>query len=83
MDDLEALDNVVQHKILPKMMFDAGRTDTQGRSKRDILVELRDELNTALQGLQPTAGGETSVMALDRLISSIAGNNGIANYWLR
>lgn len=83
MDDLTALDNVVQHKILPKMMFDAGRTDTEGRSKRDILVKLRDELNTALQGLQPTSGGETSVMALDRLISSIAGNNGIANYWLR
>ena len=79
MDDLTALDNVVQHKILPKMMFDAGRTDTNGRSKRDILVELRDELYTALQGLQ----GETSVTALDRLIGSIAGNNGIANYWLR
>jgi len=83
MDDLTALDKVVQHKILPKMMFDAGRTDTNGRSKRDILVELRDELNTALQGVQPPAGEETSVTALDRLIGSIDGNNGIANYWLR
>ena len=83
MDDLTALDNVVQHKILPKMMFDAGRTDTNGRNKRDILIELRDELYTALQELQPTAGEETSITALDRLIGSIAGNNGIANYWLR
>ncbi len=83
MNDLIALDNVVQHKILPKMMFDAGRINANGRSKRDILVDLRDELYVALQGLPPTAGEETSVTALDRLIDSIAGNNGIANYWLR
>lgn len=81
--DIEALDNVVQHKILPKFMFDAGRTAHNGRSKREILIELRDALDTALQGLQPTAGKETSVAALDRLISSVDGNNGIANFWLR
>lgn len=83
MDELIALDNIVQQKILPKMMFDAGRTAANGRTKRDVLVELRDEINEELQGLQPTAGEEKSVMALDRLIASIAGNNGIANYWLR
>ncbi|MDX9944071.1 MAG: AAA family ATPase [Azonexus sp.] len=82
-DDLTALDNVVRHKILPKMMLDAGRTDAKGRSKRDILIELRDELDAMLQGLQPIAGEETSVMELDRLINSIASNNGMANYWLR
>lgn len=81
--DLEALDNVVQQKILPKLMFDTGRTAPNGRSKREILIELRDALDTALQGLQPTAGKETSVAALDRLIASVDGNNGIANYWLR
>lgn len=82
-DDLEALDNVVQHKILPKLMFDTGRTAPNGRSKREILIELRDALDTALKKLQPTAGKETSVAALDRLIASVDGNNGIANYWLR
>lgn len=82
-DDLTALDNAVQHKILPKMMLDAGRTDSNGRSKRDILVELRDELYSVLGGLQPKAGEETSITALDRLIGSISSNNGIANYWLR
>ena len=83
MDDLTALDKLVQHKILPKMMFDAGRTDSSGRSKRDILIELRDELDIALQGLKQPVGEDTSIAALDRLIGSIAGNNGIANYWLR
>lgn len=82
-DDLTALDNIVQHKILPKLMLDAGRPGSKGRSKRDMLVELRDEFFSALDGLQPTAGEETSIAALDRLISSIASNNGIVNYWLR
>jgi energy-coupling factor transporter ATP-binding protein EcfA2 len=82
-DELTAFDNVVQHKILPKLMFDAGRTDANGRSKRELLIDLRDEINAALPGLQRVAGEETSVMSLDRLIASIAGRNGIANYWLR
>lgn len=82
-DDLTALDNTIQHKILPKLMLDAGRTDSNGRSKRDILVALRDYLYSVLDGIQSTAGEETSITALDRLISSINSNNGIANYWLR
>ena len=81
--DLEAFDNVVQHKILPKLIFDTGRTGPDGRSKREILIDLRDALKGALQGFQPAAGAETSVAALDRLIASVDGNNGIANYWLR
>ena len=83
MDDLAAFDRVVQHKILPKLMFDAGRTGANGHSKRDILVALRDTLESALQGLNPPTGDETSVIALDRLIQSIDGNNGIASYWQR
>lgn len=81
--DVEALDNVVQHKILPKLMLDTGRTGSNGQSKREILIELRDALDAALRGFQPTAGTETSVAALDRLIGSVDSNNGIANYWLR
>lgn len=83
MDDLTALDNIIQHKILPKLMLDTGRTDAKGRSKRDILIEFRHDLNDELQGLQSTAGEETAVGALDRLINSVESNNGIANYWLR
>ncbi len=83
MDDLTALDNVVQHKILPKLMLDTCRIGGNGTSKRELLVGLRDSLQTALQGLPPAVGCESSVKALDRLIQSIDGNNGIANYWLR
>jgi energy-coupling factor transporter ATP-binding protein EcfA2 len=80
---LTALDNVVQHKILPKLMLDTTRTDGEGRSKREILIALRDALAVVLAESEPTAGGETAVTALDQLISSLDSNNGIANFWLR
>jgi energy-coupling factor transporter ATP-binding protein EcfA2 len=82
-DDLTALDNVVQHKILPKLMLDTTRTNAAGHSKREVLVALRDELAGVLAGLRRTAGEETAVTALDQLIDSLASNNGIANFWLR
>lgn len=83
MDDLTALDKIIQHKILPKLTLDTGRTDAKGRSKRDILIEMRHDLSDELQGLQSTAGEESAIEAMDRLINSIESNNGIANYWLR
>ncbi|WP_348696145.1 AAA family ATPase [Duganella fentianensis] len=82
-DDLTALDNIVQHKILPKLMLDSTRTDASGRSKREILISLREALAVALAGLQPSVGEETALTALDQLIGSLNSNNGIANYWLR
>lgn len=78
-----ALNNVVLHKILPKLMLDTGRPGANGRNKRDILVALRDELADHLVGLDQDAVTETCVDALDRLIAAAEGNNGIANYWLR
>jgi hypothetical protein len=83
LDDLAALDNVVQHKILPKLMLDTTRTDAQGRSKDELLRALHEELVAALAGLQPTDGEDTAVTALDQLLGSLASNNGIANFWLR
>lgn len=83
MEPLLAFDHLIQQKILPKMIFDASRNDMQGHSKRELLINLRDEIDRKLQGLRPRTGEETSVMALERLIWSIDSNNGIANYWLR
>ena len=78
-----ALNNIVLHKILPKLMLDTARTGGDGRNRRDVLIALREELSDNLTGLELTAGAESSVDALDRLIAAAAGNNGIANYWLR
>lgn len=82
-EELVAFDRVIQHKILPKIMFDAERIGSNGQSKRDTLAALRDTLENSLSGLVPPEGDETSVTALQRLIQSIDNNNGIVNYWQR
>nr|WP_312295624.1 AAA family ATPase [Brevundimonas diminuta] len=78
-----ALNNVVLHKIMPKLMFDASRTGGDGRLKRDILISLRDELADRMAGLDMSMTTESCVSALDRLIASAESNNGIVSYWWR
>jgi hypothetical protein len=78
-----ALNNVVLHKILPKLMLDTSRVGSDGRNKRDILIALRDDLATEMTGLDIGTVTESCVDALDSVIAGAEGNNGIANYWLR
>ena len=78
----EALDNVIRHKILPKMAFDTARPAGNGRARREILVELRDELSKRFEGTNVQMDA-SSVAELDRMIRLAEGNNGIVNYWLR
>lgn len=78
----QALDGVIRHKILPKLAFDAARSASSGRTRRDILVELRGELAKRFEGTDvDTDAG--SITELDRIIRLAEGNNGIVNYWLR
>ncbi len=78
-----ALNNVMLHKVLPKLMLDLGRTARDGKSRRDVLVELRTEVAEFLDGMDVQTVSESSVDALDQLIAAADSNNGIANYWLR
>ncbi|MBB2677437.1 UNVERIFIED_ORG: energy-coupling factor transporter ATP-binding protein EcfA2 [Rhizobium esperanzae] len=78
----EALDNVVKHKILPKIAFDSARPAGNGRSRRELLIDLSAELGKRFEnaGLDPDT---SSVADLERMIKFAEGNNGIVNYWLR
>ncbi len=78
----EALDNVIKHKILPKLAFDSARLAANGRSRRELLMELSAELGKRFEnaGLDPET---SSVADLERMIKLAEGNNGIINYWLR
>src|SRR3546814_6191432 len=46
----EALDNVIKHKILPKIAFDTARPAGSGRSRRELLDEFRTELTRRFEG---------------------------------
>lgn len=78
----EALDNVVKHKILPKIAFDSARPSSNGRSRREILLDLSVNLSSRFEnaGLDSDT---SSVTDLERMIKLADGNNGIVNYWLR
>ena len=78
----EALDNVVKHKMLPKIAFDTARPAGSGRPRREILENLRAELAQRLEGTG--VDRETSCVGdIGRMIGLADGNNGIINYWLR
>lgn len=78
-----ALNNIVLHKVLPKLMLDLGRTSGEGKLRRDILLDLRETIVESLDGIDRQAVHESSVDALDQIIAAADRNNGIANYWLR
>lgn len=78
-----ALNNVILHKVLPKLTLDLSRTGSNGHPRRDILLALRAEVADHLQGLDHKEVTESCIEAIDQLIAVADGNNGIANYWLR
>ena len=72
-----ALNNVILHKVLPKLVLNASG------SRGDRLQALREFLEARLDDLDPATVSESCVDALGRLIDRIDANNGIANYWAR
>lgn len=78
-----ALNNVILHKVLPKLMVDLSRSASNGQSRRDILLALRTEVADRMERLDRSGVTESCVDAMDQLIAAADGNNGIANYWLR
>lgn len=82
-DAATALNNVVLHKVLPKLTLDTARTSADGRKRRDVLIGMRDYLDDQLDRKAIAPNTEDSVAVLDRIIVAAEGNSGIANYWLR
>ncbi|WP_242076326.1 McrB family protein [Brevundimonas diminuta] len=82
-DPQTARNNVMLHKVLPKLTMDTSRIGANGLSRREILVSLRDYLDTGIDRAKLSPGADDCVAMLDRLIAAAEGNNGIASYWLR
>lgn len=80
---LEALNNIVLHKILPKMVIELDKVTGAGATRRDVLASLRNALANELHELNRTLVTESALDALDDLIARADGNNGIANFWAR
>lgn len=77
------LNNVVLHKILPKLMFDGEKLTDGNVARKDRLIALRDYLNNHLKGLDSNDTAFFCVDELDRVIRNAQSNDWVVNYWSR
>lgn len=77
------LNNIVTHKILPKLMFDGEKLISQDSARKDKLKELRENLLERLSGLNDGDTLAPCVEDLDRVIRNAESNDWVVNYWSR
>lgn len=77
------LNNIVLHKVLPKLMFDGERVVNGSLARKDLLIAMRDYLDQRLRGLESDQAITSSVFELDRVIRNAESNDWVVNYWSR
>jgi len=77
------LNNIVLHKVLPKLMFDGEKTVREGLQRRDILLGLKDFLQQRLSDLTYASDSDSCLEELDRVIRTAESNDWVVNYWSR
>jgi energy-coupling factor transporter ATP-binding protein EcfA2 len=77
------LNNIILHKVLPKLIFDGEKTVDGSISRKHLLVNMRDFLDQRLTGLDDLDPVQRCVDELDRLIRNAQANDWVVNYWSR
>jgi energy-coupling factor transporter ATP-binding protein EcfA2 len=78
-----ARNNVVLHKILPKLAFDAGRRTPGGSTRLEVLQTFATLLHEINEALDPASVTEDAAALLERMIHAAEDNNRIINFWSR
>lgn len=81
-DDL-ILNNIILHKVLPKLMFDGEKEVNKGIARKDLLVGMRDYLKQRLSGLDTDGTIDFCIDEFDRVIRNAEANDWVVNYWSR
>ncbi|MFM2482834.1 AAA family ATPase [Celerinatantimonas sp. YJH-8] len=81
-DDVLILNNIVLHKVLPKLLFDGEKPINDTLTRKDVLTNMRDFLSTQLAQLD-VDGTASAVEELDRVIANAQANDWVVNYWAR
>lgn len=81
------LNQIVLHKILPKMMFDGNRAllggyRNEGVLRKDHLAKMLDHLNVLL-GDESFEGYDSCLVEFRTLVDNAVANDGVVNYWTR
>lgn len=77
------LNNIVIHKILPKLLFDGEKTVDADIKKKDILLMLDASISNVLGDLNEDRIYNNAVKELKNLIKSAEANDWVVNYWAR
>ncbi len=76
------LNNIILHKVLPKLMFDGEKLINENVAKKDCLMAMRNYLSERLASLD--VNEESSCLAeIDRVIRNAQSNDWVVNYWSR
>ncbi|MCX2781095.1 McrB family protein [Microbulbifer thermotolerans] len=76
------LNNIILHKVLPKLMFDGEKSVDENIYRKDILISMRDHLAEKLAGLDAEST-VSCIDELDRVIRNARANDWVVNYWAR
>lgn len=82
MSDEVIFNNIVLHKVLPKMMFDGERPVDKGLLRKDLLVSLKEYLQAELPSID-SSPVHSCIDELDRVIRNAESNDWVVNYWSR
>jgi 5-methylcytosine-specific restriction endonuclease McrBC GTP-binding regulatory subunit McrB len=76
------LNNIVLHKILPKLMFDGEKIVNGEITRTDILKQFKDKLAQTIKTLHESDEANCMI-ELDRLLKNAEANDWVFNYWSR
>ncbi|MDD5493534.1 MAG: AAA family ATPase [Dehalococcoidia bacterium] len=82
-DEGLVLNNIVLHKLLPKLMFDGEKTVNENIARKHLLIGMRDYLAQRLNGLDNDGAIDFCIDELDRVIRNAEANDWVVNYWSR
>ncbi len=82
-DEDLVLNNIVLHKLLPKLMFDGNKAVKENMDRKDLLVGMRDYLEQQLNNLDSDGAVDSCIDELDRVIRNAEANDWVVNYWSR
>lgn len=76
------LNNIILHKVLPKLMFDGEKKVNGELARKDILIAMKNYLDGQLLSLDAD-NSDSCITELDRVIRNAEVNDWVVNYWSR
>ena len=81
-NDAEALNNVLMHKVLPKLVVDVDKLAPTGEKRGDLLKRMAQFIGVKLQTMDEAPPDNASDHLQQMLVRAEA-NHGIVNFWAR